>query len=133
MDRRSSALVALFLFVVLTGVAIVVSGTRPAIQQGIAPTVVQGAGYVFGVAGAVLLLLPERSARTGRPGSTRTSGAVLLAAMLVLVATEVAAIGDGAGGTIGLGLVRLICLVVVAAITARLAAAVTAARRHRSP
>jgi hypothetical protein len=129
-DRRSSALIALILFAIFTIVAIVVSGTRPALEQGIAPSVIQGVGYVFGLAGAVLVLLPDPAAPSGQSGRNRTSGIVLLVAMAVLVATEVVAANDGEGANIGLGGVRLICLVVIAVVIARLAAGSAALRRH---
>jgi hypothetical protein len=60
MDRRPASLVQLLAFVACTGVAIVVSGSRPGLQQGIAPTVVQFVGHLLALAAAVLLLLDAR-------------------------------------------------------------------------
>jgi hypothetical protein len=111
MDRRRTSLVLLLLFVLCTGVAIVVSGSRPGLQQGIAPTVVQSLGYVLAFVAAVLLLsTPE--------GNARTLGGTVLGALVVLVLVELL----GGGGTdIGAGFVRLIALVVVMVVTVRLA------------
>jgi hypothetical protein len=43
-DRRRAALYALIVFAVASAVAIVISGSRPAGQQGALPWVVQGVG-----------------------------------------------------------------------------------------
>jgi hypothetical protein len=120
--RRSSALVALVGFLALTVVAIGVGGSRPGLQQGTAPTVVQFLGYGCALAGAVLLLI--------RPGAggDRRAGGVVLGALAVLVALELAI--DGGGANIGAGFLRLVCLVVVVVLTVRLARTVTAERRH---
>ena len=40
-----------------------VSGSRPGLQQGIAPTVVQFVGHLLALAAAVLLLLDARPVR----------------------------------------------------------------------
>jgi hypothetical protein len=122
-ERRTSALVALTVFLALTVVAIVVGGSRPGLQQGTAPTVVQFAGYLCALVGAVLLLaLPHPAGR-----ERRTGGAVL-AALTVLVLLEVTV--EAAGVTIAAGFVRLVCLVVIVVLTACLAGTVAAARRR---
>lgn len=133
MDRRSSALVSLVVFVACTVTAIVVSGFRPALHQGIAPTIVQSIGYGFAVAGALLLLLPPRAAGTaGRPDEThRASGAVVLGAVLLLVVLDLFVLDD-AGPDIGAGAIRLVGLLVIVAVMVRLAAAFGSARRHPS-
>ena len=132
MDRRHLALVLLLLFVACTGVAIVVSGSRPANAPGLAPVVLQGLGYLLGLAAAVLLLTPDRggTARLGEPD--RRIGGVLLGALLVLVLLDVVAlIADEGGANIGAGLVRLVFLLLVGLATARLAVRNSAARRAR--
>jgi hypothetical protein len=102
--RRPSALVALAAFLAFTVVAIVVSGNRPALQQGIAPRVLQLAGYLCALLGAVQLL-------AGVPaGRDRATGAAVLAALAVLV--------------------LLVCLLVIVVLTARLTGTVAAARRR---
>jgi hypothetical protein len=121
--RRPSALVALAAFLAFTVVAIVVSGNRPALQQGIAPTVLQLAGYLCALLGAVQLL-------AGVPaGRDRATGAAVLAALAVLVLLEVT-VDDGGGANIGAGFVRLVCLLVIVVLTARLTGTVAAARRR---
>jgi hypothetical protein len=62
-DRRAVSLVLLLLFVVCTGAAIVVDGSRPASASGLAPAVIQGAGYLLGLVAAVLLLVGMATAR----------------------------------------------------------------------
>ena len=109
MDGRRPALIALLAFLGFTVVALVISGSRPGLQQGVAPTVVQFAGYACALAGAGLLL----------SGRARGSGAAVLAALVALVALDVA-LGDLAGVAIGGGLVRVACLAVVVAVTLRL-------------
>ena len=74
MDRRRTALVLLLAFVVCIGIEIVVSGSRPGLQQGIAPTVVAFTGYLFALVAAVLLLIPAPEAPDR---STRTIGALV--------------------------------------------------------
>ena len=119
MDRRRTSLVLLLLFVLCTGVAIVVSGSRPGLQQGVAPTVVQSVGYLLAFVAAVLLLsTPD--------GSARGLGGTVLGALVVLVLVELL---SGAGPDIGAGLVRLIALVVVMVATVRLALGVARAGR----
>ncbi|WP_164704448.1 hypothetical protein [Blastococcus litoris] len=132
MDRRSSALLALMLFVALEIAAIVLSGSRPGTGQGTLPSVLAFAGYAAGLVAAVLLLLPDRSGRGGPEGASRAPGGLLLGAVLVLLATEIVSMGDGEGGNIGLGLLRLACLVVVAVVAVRLVLGVAAVRRRRS-
>jgi hypothetical protein len=112
MDRRRASLVLLLAFVVCTGFAIVVSGSRPGLQQGLAPVVVQFAGYVLALAAAVMLLAPRT------PGAAdRRNGATVLGALAVLVVLEVV---TASGPDIGADAVRLICLVVIGVVTARL-------------
>jgi hypothetical protein len=109
-DGRRAALTALVGFLGLTAVATVLGGSRPALHQGVAPTVVQFAGYACALAGAALLL--------GRPGA-RGLGWAVLGALAVLLGLEVAV--DGGGANIDSGAVRLVCLVAVVAATVRLA------------
>jgi hypothetical protein len=131
-DRRHLALVLLLSFVACTGVAIVVSGSRPASAPGLAPVVLQGLGYLLGLVAAALLLTPDQGgvARLGEPD--RRIGGVLLGALLVLVLLDVVAlIADDGGANIGAGLVRLVFLLLVGLATARLAVRNSAARRAR--
>jgi hypothetical protein len=127
MDRRRSALLALLLFVCFTALAIVVSGTRPHLAEGTAPEVLQGIGYLCGLVGGGLLLAPAR----GAAGDDRRAGAVVVGALAVLVVLD-ALTSDSGGADIGAGFVRLICLVAIAVVTARLAATTVSARRSRS-
>jgi hypothetical protein len=121
MDRRRASLVLLMLFVACTGVAIVVGGSRPGLQQGVAPTAVQFAGYAFAlVAGVLLLLRPFAD-----PGDQRT-GVLVLVGLAILVAVEVVSQG---GTGIGAGGVRLIGLVVLAVASVRLAQGLARTRR----
>ena len=55
MDRRRASLVLLLLFVLCTGIAIVISGSRPGLEQDLAPALVQVVGYACGLVGALLL------------------------------------------------------------------------------
>jgi hypothetical protein len=122
MDRRRTSLVLLLLFVACTGVAIVLSGSRPGLQQGIAPTVVQSLGYLLALVAAVLLIAPT----VDDPRGARTLGLTVLGGLAVLVAVEFLS----AGGTdIGAGFVRLIGLVVIGVATVRLGQGVAGARR----
>jgi quinol-cytochrome oxidoreductase complex cytochrome b subunit len=75
-DRRRTALVLLLLFIVCLGVATVLSGSRPGLQQGIAPTVAAVVGYLFAFVAAVLLIVPAAEDQ----GSMRTLGVVILGA-----------------------------------------------------
>ena len=79
MDRRAPALAALMLFVVLTGVAIAVSGARPASAQGTAPWLVQMLAYLCAVVGGAVLV----SASDLR--GVRIGGLVLAAAVVMLL------------------------------------------------
>ncbi|MCZ2859063.1 hypothetical protein [Blastococcus sp. VKM Ac-2987] len=124
MHRRTRALAALLLFVVLTGVAIGVSGARPALEQGAAPLLLQGLGYLCAITGGVLLLL-------GDVGRDRQLGLVVLAGTAVMAVVDALTAAD-VGANIGAGLVRLICLAVVGVVTARLAVALVADRRAGS-
>ena len=117
MDRRRASVALLLLFVACTGVAIVISGSRPGLQQGIAPVVAQVAGYLSALTAAGLLLASE---------STRAIGATVLGALLVLVLLDLFLL-DGAGSDIGGGLVRLAGLVVITVATVRLARGLTTA------
>jgi hypothetical protein len=65
MDRGRAALVLLLTFIACIGVAIVVSGSRPGPQQGIAPTVAAFVGYPFAFVAAVLLIAPRADASGG--------------------------------------------------------------------
>ena len=124
MDRRRTSLVLLLLFVLCTGVSIVVSGSRPHLHQGLAPALVQFVGYAFGLAGGVLLL-SSSDEETGR-----RLGGVVLVALGVLVLLDLLVAEDG-GANIGAGFVRLVGLVVIMVATIRLALGVAAAGRAR--
>ncbi|RBY97043.1 hypothetical protein DQ237_05450 [Blastococcus sp. TF02-8] len=115
---------ALLLFVVLTGAAIVVSGSRPASDPGAVPAVLQIAGYLCALAAGVLLLTEQEPA-TRRIGMVVTGAVVLLGLLDALVS-------DDGGADIGAGLVRLLLLVVMAVVTVRLSLAVSAGRRSTS-
>lgn len=110
-DRRAPALAALL------------EGRLPASEDSVAGWVLQVLGHVAAVAGGVLLLTTD-----GHPG--RRSGAVVLGAVLVLVLTDAVALAEDDGGAnIGLGGVRLLALLAVAAVALRLAPAVARDRR----
>jgi hypothetical protein len=112
-DRRRAALYALMAFAVATAVAIVISGSRPAGAQGLAPIVVQAVGYVFALLAAVELILPA-----AHPvGADRKLGGMVLVAVAVLVLLDVFAAD---GPDIGAGFLRLVCLVVIVAVAGRL-------------
>lgn len=135
MDRRRSALLLLLLFIVCTVTAIVLSGTRSGPGQGVAPTIVQGLGYLFALGGGGLLVIPDRRAahreHAGHdrpmdagatpPGSQRPAGLVILAALAVLVAVDLVGANSGGGADIGLGLIRLVGLVTIVAVAVGLA------------
>jgi peptidoglycan/LPS O-acetylase OafA/YrhL len=125
MDRRRTALVLLLAFVVCIGIEIVVSGSRPGLQQGIAPTVVAFTGYLFALVAAVLLLVPAPEVPDR---STRTIGAMVLGGVVVLVLLDLL-VEDGPN--IGAGFVRLIGLVLVMIATVRLARGGAATGRAR--
>jgi hypothetical protein len=124
-DRRRAALYALVAFAVATAVAIVISGSRPAGGQGIAPTVVQAAGYVCALLAALDLLAPAAHPA----GADRKLGGVILVALAVMVVLDVVA---DAGPDIGAGFLRLVCLVVIVAVAGRLVATSRAPGRPRS-
>ena len=125
MDRRRASLVLLLLFVLCTGIAIVVSGSRPGLEPGLAPALVQFVGYACGLVGAVLLLASATEPDAGAP---RRIGGVVLGALVVLVLLDLL----GTDGTnIGAGFVRLVALVVIMVATIRLALGVSAAGRTR--
>ncbi|TFV81124.1 hypothetical protein E4P40_17095 [Blastococcus sp. CT_GayMR20] len=125
MDRRRASLVLLLVFVLCTGIAIVISGSRPGLEQGLAPALVQFVGYACGLAGAVLLFSSTTEPEVGAP---RRIGGVVLGALVVLVLLDLL----GADGTnIGAGFVRLVLLVVIMVATIRLALGVAAAGRPR--
>jgi len=108
-DGRRPALIALLAFLGLTFAAIMVGGSRPGLQQGVAPAVLQFIGYACALVAAVVLL------RAGARGT----GAAVLGALVVLVVLEVV-LGALAGVDIGGGLVRVVCLGVIVAVTLRL-------------
>lgn len=127
MDRRRAALYALVGFAVATAVAIVISGSRPGDGQGIAPLVVQVVGYVFALVAAIELLAPAP-----RPaGADRKLGGAILAALAVLVLLDVVALAADGGANIGAGFLRLVCLVVIVAVAARLLTTSLASSRRR--
>jgi hypothetical protein len=81
-------------------------------------------GYVFAVLAAVELLLPAAHPA----GADRKLGGVLLVAVAVMVGLDV----FGGGGTdIGVGFLRLVCLVVIVAVAARLLTTTLASGRSR--
>jgi hypothetical protein len=125
-DRRRLALFALLAFAVATAVAIVVSGSRPHLAQGVAPMVVQVAGYAFALVAALVLLAPA-----DRPGGAdRKLGGAVLASLVVLVLLDVVTYSPE-GANIGAGFARLICLVVIVAVAARLMSTTVASGRRR--
>lgn len=115
MDRRRTALVLLLLFALCSGVAIVLSGSRPGSEQGLAPALVQFAGYALALAAAVLLLASPEESPVGSP---RRVGGVVLGSLLVLVVLDLV---TADGPDIGAGLVQLLALVVIVVATVRLA------------
>jgi hypothetical protein len=125
MDRRRASLVLFLVFVLCTGIAIVISGSRPGLEQGLAPALVQFVGYACGLVGAVLLISSATESEVGAP---RRNGGIVLGALVVLVLLDLL----GADGTnIGAGFVRLVLLVVIMVATIRLALGVAAAGRAR--
>lgn len=122
MDRRRAALVLLLLFALCTGVAIVVSGSRPGLEQGVAPVLVQVVGYAFALAAGVLLLVSPDDTATG---SARRTGAVVLGALAVLVLLDLSV---AHGPNIGAGAAQLVGIVVIMVATIRLALGVAAER-----
>ena len=122
MDRRRTSLVLLLLFVLCSGIAIVVSGSRPGTEQGLAPSLIQFAGYGCALVGGALLL-----SSASEEGARRIGG-VVLGALAVLVVLDLLV---AAGPNIGAGFVRLVGLVVIMVATIRLALGVAAAGRAR--
>jgi len=120
MDRRRTSLVLLLLFVLCTGVAIVVSGGRAASEQGLTPALVQFVGYGCALVAGVLLL--------SSTADVRRLGVVVLGAVAVLVLLDLL-LADGPH--IGAGFVELVALVVVMVATIRLAVGVAATGRAR--
>jgi hypothetical protein len=116
------ALALLLAFVVCIGVAVVVSGSRPGLQQGIAPTVAAFVGYLLAVVAAVLLIAQPTD------GTTRRIGAVVLAAVAVLVLLD---LFTADGPNIGAGFVQLIGEVVILVATVRLALGIARTSRAR--
>jgi hypothetical protein len=131
-NRRSSALVLLLIFVIATIIATVIAGSRPASQPGIAPAILQGIGYVAAFVGGVLLVWPHRSvaADPGSETSHRRSGAVVLGALALLVLLDLFWL-DAGEPDIGGGGVRLLGLVAIVVVTARLASASASSRGRR--
>ena len=127
MDRRRAALYALVAFAIATAVAIVISGGRPAGAQGLAPLVAQGVGYACALVAALELLAPAEHPA----GADRKLGGALLVAVAALVLLDVVAFVDDAGANIGAGFLRLVCLVVIVAVAARLLASTLASGRRR--
>ena len=123
MDRRRASLVLLLLFVLCIGLAVVLSGTRPGLQQGIAPTIAAYAGYLAALVAAVLL-----AAGTGEPRGTRALGITVLGALAVLVLLDLL---TEHGPDIGAGLVQLVGEVVIVLAAVRLALGIRQAGRAR--
>ena len=119
MDRRRRSLVLLLLFVLCSGIAIVVSGSRPGLEQGLTPSLVQFAGYGCALLGGVPLLFPAPEE------SARRIGGVVLGALAVLVLLDLLV---AAGPDIGAGFVRLVALVVIMVATIRLSLGIAAGR-----
>ena len=124
MDRRSAALYALVAFAIATAAAIVISGGRSAGAQGLAPLVVQGVGYACALVAALELLAPAENPA----GADRKLGGAILVALTALVLLDVFAAG---GPDIGAGFLRLVCLLVIVAVAARLLASTLASGRRR--
>jgi hypothetical protein len=121
-DRRRTSLVLLLLFVLCSGIAIVVSGSRPGLEQGLAPSLIQFAGYGCALVSGALLL------SSASEESARRIGGVVLGALAVLVLLDLLV---DPGPDIGAGFVRLVGLVVIMVATIRLALGVAAAGRAR--
>jgi hypothetical protein len=123
-DRRRAALYALVAFAIATAAASVISGGRPAGAQGLAPLVVQGVGYACALVAALELLAPAENPA----GADRKLGGAILVALTALVLLDVFAAG---GPDIGAGFLRLVCLLVIVAVAARLLASTLASGRRR--
>ncbi len=126
MERRAPALAALMLFVVLTGVAIAVSGGRPASAQGTAPWLAQMLAYLCAVVGGAVLV----SASDQR--GVRIGGLVLTAAVVMLLVDGLTMLSEEEGANVGAGLARSVCLLLIGGATVRVALDVAAARRAAS-
>ena len=125
MDRRAPALACLMLFVVLTGVAIAVGGSRPASAQGAAPWLIQMLAYLSAVAGgAVLVSAPDQR-------GLRIGGLVLAAAVVMLLVDGLTILSEEEGANIGAGLARVVCLLLIGGATVRVALDVAAGRAAR--
>lgn len=123
-DHRRPALAALLLFVVLTIAANVLDGRLPASEESDAGWGAQVLAYLCAVWAGVRLMAPPADE------GSRRSGSVVLAVTVVLALVDaVTSVQDGAD--VGAGFVRLLGLVVLAVVTARLARAVAADRRSR--
>ncbi len=122
MDRRRVALLLLLGFIACIGAAVVVSGSRPGLQQGIAPTVIAFVGYLLALVAAVLLIIQQAD------GTTRKVGATVLGAVVVLVLLDVFTAG---GPNIGAGLVQLVGELVILGATVRLALGIADPSRAR--
>ena len=125
MDRRPLALSALVLFVALTVLATVIDGSRPGLQAGIAPTILQVLGYLSALLAGVLLLTVRDPSGAHRRGGFVVVGAVVALALLDAV------MGENAGVNIGGGLVRLLCLGAVVAVTVRVGMAAASGGNRR--
>lgn len=128
-SRRSSALSALALFVALTVLATVIDGSRPGTEPGVLPWVLQVLGYLCALAGGVLLMRVEGDG-PGWGSTNRRAGLVVLVALVVLVLLD-ALTGEDAGVNIGAGLVRLLGLGAIVAVTVQVD--VAARSPHRRP
>jgi hypothetical protein len=126
-DRRRAALYALVGFAVATAVAIVISGSRPAGAQGVAPLVLQGIGYVCALLAAADLLAPAAHPA----GADRKLGGVIVVAVAALILLDVVGFAGSDGTNIGAGFLRLVCLVVIVAVAARLLVGTLATGRRR--
>ena len=113
MERRGPAVCLLALFIALTVLATIVAGSRPGLEPGLATWILQVAGYLSAlVAGVLLLTVPG-------PGDHRPAGFVVVGAVVVLTLLD-ALMGENTGVNIGGGLVRLVCLGAVVAVTVRM-------------
>ena len=122
MDRRRAALALLMAFILCIGGAVVVSGTRPIPEQGIAPTVVAFVGYLLALVAGLLLIAQQDD------GTARKLGAWVLGAVVVLVLLDLL---TGDGPNFGAGLVQLVGELVILVATVRLALGVARAGRVR--
>lgn len=122
MDRRRAALVLLLGFIACIGVAVVVSGSRPGLEQGIAPAVIAFVGYLLALVAAGLLIVSQAD-RT-----TRAIGVTVLGAVMVLVLLDLFAAD---GPNIGAGLVQLLGELVILAAAVRLALGIARTGRAR--